>query len=71
MRLRGAVGAQQLRQPDAGVQVALRAFADEVALTAKGHHVRFAEGSRSSGASSITSTAGTLHSRSASRMATL
>ena len=44
MRLSGAVGAQQLRQPDAGVQVALRAFADKMPLTAKGHHVRFAEG---------------------------
>ena len=43
MRFAGAVGAQQLGQINAGVQVALRAFPDEVALTAKGHHVRFAE----------------------------
>ena len=44
MRLRGAVGAQQLRQPDAGVQVALRALADKMSLTAKGDHVGLAEG---------------------------
>ena len=43
MRLAGAVGAQQLGQINAGVQVALRAFPDEVALTAKGYHVRLAE----------------------------
>ena len=44
MGLGGAVQAQQLGQIGTGVQVTLGSLADEVSLTAKGHHVYLAEG---------------------------
>ena len=71
MGLGGAVQAQQLGQIGTGVQVTLGSLADEVSLTAKGHHVYLAEWLPLVRAVSSTSTAGTPHSRSASRMATL
>ena len=44
MGLGGAVQAQQLGQIGTGVQVTLGSLADEMSLTAKGHHIRLAEG---------------------------